>query len=235
MNFVKKQWLAFVLLAIYLFSYMLNKQEESRLEQENKMLISEIKVLEKESSKNAIKIDSLKGVDIVYVDKIKVVKQTLIKELHILDSLPHNEIEKYFADRYSSKDSVTFYPEEVARKTAADLVNYDACKQISEQQENRINNFLIKDQAYEKHISIKDTIISKKDAIISNQDKIISNSKRPKIASYLGIMTQEATITNPNLYGKIMFNTKKINIGAQYNFKSAVLPAYNLILEYKIF
>jgi CRISPR/Cas system-associated protein endoribonuclease Cas2 len=214
---------------------MLNKQEESKLEQENKMLISEIKMLEKESSKNAIEIDSLKEVDVVYVDKIKVIKETLIKELHILDSLPHSGIEKYFSDRYSSKDSVTFYPEEVAKKAAADLVSYDACKEISEQQENRINNFLIKDKAYEKQISIKDTIISKKDAIISNQDRIITNSKRPKIASYLGIMTQEATITNPNLYGKVMFNTKKINIGAQYNFKSTVLPAYNLILEYKIF
>ena len=235
MSFVKKQWLAFVLLAIYLFSYMLNKQEESKLEQENKVLLSEIKVLEKESSENAIKIDSLKGVDIVYVDKIKFVKETLIKELHILDSLPHNGIEKYFADRYNSKDSVTFYPEDVARKTATDLVNYDACKKISEQQENRINNFIIKDKAYEKQISTKDTIISKKDAIISNQDKIITNSKKPKIASYLGIMTQEVNITDPNLYGKIMFNTKKINIGAQYNFKSTVLPAYNLILEYKIF
>jgi hypothetical protein len=235
MSFVKNQWLAFVLLAIYLFSYMLNRQEESKLEQENKMLISEINALEKESDKNSVKIDSLKKVDIVYVDKIKVVKETLIKELHILDSLPHNGIEKYFADRYNSKDSVTFYPEDVARKTAADLVNYDACKQISEQQENRINNFLVKDEAYEKQISIKDTIISKKDAIISNQDKIINKSRRPKIASYLGIMTQEATITDPNLYGKVMFNTKKINIGAQYNFKSTVLPAYNLILEYKLF
>ena len=235
MNFIKKQWLAFVLLAIYLFFYMLNKQEESKLEQENKMLISEIKMLEKESSKNAIEIDSLKEVDVVYVDKIKVIKETLVKELRVIDSLPHSGIEQFFANRYNSKDSVTFYPEEVARKTAVDLFNYDACKQISEQQENRINNFLIKDEAYEKQISIKDTIISKKDAIISNQDKIITNSKRPKIVSYLGIMTQEATITNPNLYGKVMFNTKKINVGAQYNFKSTVLPAYNLILEYKIF
>lgn len=238
MSFVKailKQWLALVLIIVYVLATHFKEVNETKLVQENKQLTKEVKVLKIAAVENAKLIDSLKDVDVVYVDKIKLIKQTVIEELRVLDSLPHSGIESYFAERYNSKDSVTFYPESVARATATDLVNYDACKHISAEQENRINNFLAKDKLYEKQIGIKDTIISKQDVIISNQNSIINSSKRPKFGTYIGMMTQEATLTNPNIYGKVMYSTKKINLGAQYNIKSTVLPAYNLILEYKLF
>lgn len=238
MSFVKailKQWLALVLIIVYVLFSHFQEVNETKLVQENKQLTKEVNVLKVAAVENAKKIDSLKEVDTLYVTNIKRIKETVIKEIHKLDSLPHSGIESYFAERYNSKDSVTFYPENVARAAATDLVNYDACKHISVEQENRINNFLAKDKLYEKQIGIKDTIISKQDIIISNQNKIINLSKRPKFGTYIGVMTQEATLTNPNVYGKVLFNTKKINIGAQYNIKSTVLPAYNLILEYKLF
>lgn len=238
MNIVQailKQWLALVLIIVYVLFSHFQEVNETKLTQENKQLTKEVKVLKVAAVENAKNIDSLKEVDTLYITNIKHVKETLVKELHKLDSLPHSGIESYFAERYNSKDSVTFYPENVARAAAADLVNYDACKYISLEQENRINNFLDKDKLYEKQISVKDTIISKQDILISNQKSIINSVKRPKLSTYIGMMTQKATLTNPNIYGKLMFNTKKINIGAQYNIKSTVLPSYNLILEYKLF
>ena len=202
MKYIKNQWLGFILLFIYVVMQHQNSLDQSKLEIENKQLLSEVKSLEKKAKTNEIKIDSLKNVDVVYVDKIKVIKETLVKELRVIDSLPHSGIEKYFADRYNSKDSVTFVPEDVARKTAADLVNCDAIKQISVNQEERINNFIAKDKVYEEQIGIKDTIITKQKIVIGNQETIIKKSKAPKFNAILGVSTDQLSINQPILLNK---------------------------------
>jgi hypothetical protein len=206
--------------------------DQSKMEFENKQLLSEVKSLEKEAKTNEIKIDSLKNVDVVYVDKIKVIKETLVKELRVIDSLPHSGIEKFFADRYNSKDSVTFVPESVARQTAAELVNCDAIKQIASSQEERINNFIAKDNVYESQLGIKDTIISKQKIVIGNQQTIINKSKGLKFNTFLGLSTNGLSTNEFNLYTRAIINIKKINFGIQYNIQPS---NYNLILEYKLF
>lgn len=232
---IQKQWLGILLIIVYCLSNLLNEKNESALTLENKKLTVEISSLKKESVKTGHLIDSLKNVDVVYVDKIKKIKETVVKEIHILDSLPHSGVEKYFADRYNSKDSVTFYPENVAKATAKDLVNYDACKQISAEQENRINNFLSKDKLYEKQIGIKDTIISKQEVIIGNQKSIINSFKGPKFHTVLGVKTHETTLTSPNIYARAFLDVKKFSFGAQYNIQPTKSDVYNLIFEYKLF
>lgn len=232
MKYLKNQWLGFILIFLYIVFNHQSKLEQSKLEYENKQLLSEVKSLEKEAKTNEIKIDSLKSVDIVYVDKVRTIKETLVKELRVIDSLPHSGIEKYFADRYNSKDSVTFAPEYVARQTAADLVNCDAIKQVSAVQEERINNFIAKDKVYESQIGIKDTIISKQKIVIGNQQTIINKSKAPKFNAILGVSTDQVSINQPNLYTRAIINVKKINFGVQYNLQPS---NYNLIFEYKLF
>lgn len=232
MKYIKNQWLGFILIFIYIVIQHQNSLDQSKLEFENKQLLSEVKSLEKKAKTNEIKIDSLKNVDVVYVDKIKVIRETLVKELRVIDSIPHSEIEKYFADRYNSKDSVRFTPEDVARKTAADLVNCDAIKEISANQEQRINNFIAKDKVYEEQIGIKDTIITKQKVVIGNQETIIKKSKAPKFNAILGVSTDQLSINQPIFYTRAIINLKKINFGVQYN----VQPSnYNLIFEYKLF
>ena len=232
MKYIKNQWLGFVLIFIYIVMQHQNSLDQSKLEFENKQLLSEVKSLEKEAKTNEIKIDSLKSVDVVYVDKIKVIKETLVKELRVIDSLPHSGIEQFFADRYNSKDSVTFIPESVARQTAAELVNCDAIKQISVNQEERINNFIAKDKVYENQIGIKDTIISKQKVVIGNQQTIINKSKAPKFSALVGLSTQQTSLEEPNFYTRAIINVKKINFGIQYNLQPS---NYNIIFEYKLF
>ena len=84
-------------------------------------------------------------------------------------------------------------------------------------------------------IKIKDSISGKKDQIIKIQDKALGWWKKPEIHGYLGVQTVSATLVNPYLYGTLLLEFPKFNIGGQYILQPNNPSGYGFILEYNIF
>jgi len=99
-NFIKSQWLAVVLIIVFLMYSIFNTADIAKYKEERSKFNSKIDSLELLADKNKKLIDSLKQIDGVYVEKIKVIKQKEYEEIHIIDSLPANELQGYFTERY---------------------------------------------------------------------------------------------------------------------------------------
>lgn len=135
----------------------------------------------------------------------------------------------------ATKDSVVVLTEKQARAVATDLVKYDALKQVSKLQEDRIVNFQAKEKLFGEQIEIKDLIISKQTDIIDKQNKILSAPEKIKLHSYLGIQTKEITLEEPTLRGDLLLEYKKIRAGAIYTIQQNGPSNWGLLLQYKIF
>ena len=99
-NFIKSQWLAIVLIISFIIYSTLNTANIEKYKQERKEFNNKIKALELIADKNKKIIDSLKEIDGVYVEKIKVIKQKEYEQIHFIDSLPANQLQSYFTERY---------------------------------------------------------------------------------------------------------------------------------------
>lgn len=133
------------------------------------------------------------------------------------------------------KDSVVVLTERQARDVASDLVRYDACKQVTRLQEDRIKIFEAKEQEYKNRLTDKDSIIVGLKDYISLQKKMIKIKRPLEFHGYTGVQTKEFTLSSPTIYGKVLVEWFKVNVGAQYFIKPEGLSGYNLIFEYKIF
>ncbi len=133
------------------------------------------------------------------------------------------------------KDSVVILTERQARDVASDLVRYDACKQITKLQEERIKIAAIKEEEYKNRLTDKDSIIIGLKDYISLQKKMIKIKRPLEFHGYAGVQTKEFTLSSPTIYGRVLIEWFKINVGAQYFIKPEGLSGYNLIFEYKIF
>ena len=133
------------------------------------------------------------------------------------------------------KDSVVVLTERQARDVASDLVRYDACKQVTRLQEDRIKIFEAKEQEYKNRLTDKDSIIIGLKDYISLQKKMIKIKRPLEFHGYTGVQTKEFTLSSPTVYGKVLIEWFKVNVGAQYFIKPEGLSGYNLIFEYKIF
>lgn len=133
------------------------------------------------------------------------------------------------------KDSVVVLTEKQARAVATDLVRYDALKQVSKLQEDRIVNFQAKEKLFGEQIEIKDLIISKQTSIIDKQNKILNAPEKIKLHSYLGIQTKEVTLEQPTLRGDIFLEYKKIRAGAIYTIQQSSPSNWGLLFQYRIF
>ena len=134
-----------------------------------------------------------------------------------------------------TKDSVVVLTEKQARAVATDLVRYDALKQVSALQEQRIVNFQQKEKLFGEQLSIKDTIISKQTSIIDKQNAVISNTKKMHIHGYGGVQTNELTLTDPSLRGSIMVEYRKIRTGVIYTIQQNTPANWGILFEYKLF
>jgi hypothetical protein len=135
----------------------------------------------------------------------------------------------------ATKDSVVVLTEKQARAVATDLVRYDALKQVSRLQEERINIFQQKEKLFGEQLSIKDTIIGKQSDIIDKQNKFISNAKKMHIHGYGGVQTNELTLTNPALRGNIMVEYRKLRTGVVYTLQQNNPANWGILIEYKLF
>ena len=125
--------------------------------------------------------------------------------------------------------------EKQARAVASDLVRYDALKQVSRLQEERINIFQQKEKLFGEQLSIKDTIIGKQSDIIDKQNKVISNAKKMHIHGYGGVQTDELTLTNPSLRANIMLEYRKFRTGVVYTIQQSSPANWGILFEYKLF
>ena len=99
-NFIKSQWLGVVLIIVFIMYSIFNTADIAKYKEERSKFNNKIDSLELLADKNDKLIDSLKQIDGVYVEKIKVIKQKEYEEIHIIDSLPANELQGYFTERY---------------------------------------------------------------------------------------------------------------------------------------
>ncbi len=100
LNFIKSQWLAFVLLFLFII-YSINQQAKLDEYKATKIdFVTKIDSFKLLTAKNKKLLDSLKVADGVVVEKIKIIKQKEYEKIHIIDSLPANELQSYFSERY---------------------------------------------------------------------------------------------------------------------------------------
>ena len=99
-KFIKSQWLGFILIVAFIIFSMFNTEEAAKYKKERIDFNNKISSLELLADKNKKLIDSLKKIDGVYVEKIKVIKQKEYEKIYIIDSLPANELQGYFTERY---------------------------------------------------------------------------------------------------------------------------------------
>ena len=99
-KFIKSQWLGFILIVIFIIFSMFNTEETAKYKKERVDFNTKISSLELLADKNKKLIDSLKKIDGVYVEKIKVIKQKEYEKIYVIDSLPTNELQGYFTERY---------------------------------------------------------------------------------------------------------------------------------------
>jgi hypothetical protein len=125
--------------------------------------------------------------------------------------------------------------ERVGREVVKDLVKGDVCRQLLTLKNENIKNLQEQTAELAKIIKIKDSILSKKDDIITIQDKAIGWWKKPELHSYLGVQTVNATLINPYVYGSLLLEFPKFNIGGQYILQPNNPSGYGFIFEYKLF
>ena len=99
-NYLKEQYLAVIIIVIWLFFILHNQNKNDLLIQQTKKLETEILVLKEKDHEYSKIIDSLSRVDTVIVTKIKTIKQKEYVQIKIIDSLPISGLQKFFSDHY---------------------------------------------------------------------------------------------------------------------------------------
>ena len=102
-NYLKDQYLAVIILIIWLFFTLHTQQKTAVLLEQTKKLERNILVLEEKDHESSRIIDSLSRVDTLIVNRIKIIKQKEYVQIRIIDSLPVSGLQRYFTDRYSEK------------------------------------------------------------------------------------------------------------------------------------
>ena len=100
MNFIKNQWLAGVIIIVWIIASLHSNMNNDKLLDEANHLKVEVDSLQDISAQKAKQIDSLSKIDTIIVDKIKTIKEKEYVEKRIIDSLPISGLQQFFTDRY---------------------------------------------------------------------------------------------------------------------------------------
>ena len=105
-NFIKQQWLAFVLIIIFILYILYGMEKKNELLLEKTRLEKEIKALEQREDLHWNKLDSLKTDNKIIIQKEKTLIQLQHDTIKIIDTISFSELQRYFTDRYGKKDSI---------------------------------------------------------------------------------------------------------------------------------
>lgn len=103
LRFLKKQWFGSILIVVLILSVFLYQSNRSNLIEEANKLELKIKVLKNKDKENQKLIDSLKQVDTLIVDRIKVIKRTEYEKIIVIDSMSITKLQQFFTNRYADK------------------------------------------------------------------------------------------------------------------------------------
>jgi hypothetical protein len=99
-NFIRSQWLGVLFLIVFILYSIFSTLKTNKYIEEREKFKIKINSLELLANENKKLIDSLKQIDGVYVEKIKIIKQKEYEQIRIIDSLPVNGLQGYFSERY---------------------------------------------------------------------------------------------------------------------------------------
>ena len=105
-SFLKNQWLAFVLIVLFVLYSFYNSIKKEELLKEKQRLEKEIKALEQKEQLHWNKLDSLKVSESTIIQKEKILIKIQHDTIKIIDTMSVSELQKYFANRYNKKDSI---------------------------------------------------------------------------------------------------------------------------------
>lgn len=138
---------------------------------------------------------------------------------------------------FSQNDTqpVVILTEEQARLVVKDLIQYDNLKLITKELEDRIYLFEQKEISFLSQLKTKDDIILSQKDYISTQEDIIDAKKKLNFGGYIGVQTQQITLTNPILFGEVTVGLSKIDVGARVFIQPDNPGGYGIVIRYKIF
>jgi hypothetical protein len=106
MNFIKSQWLAFVLIVGFGLYLLYGVQKKNQLLIEKIRLEKEIEALEQREQLHWNKFDSLKLGRNTIIEKQKTLIRVEHDTVKIIDTIAFSKLQEFFSKRYSQKDSV---------------------------------------------------------------------------------------------------------------------------------
>lgn len=138
---------------------------------------------------------------------------------------------------FSQNDTqpVVVLTEDQARQVVKDLIQFDNLKLITKELEDRINLFEQKEISFLSQLKTKDDIILSQKDYISTQEDIIDAKKKLNFSGYIGVQTQQITLTNPILFGEVTVGLSKIDLGARVFIQPDNPGGYGIVIRYKIF
>jgi hypothetical protein len=130
---------------------------------------------------------------------------------------------------------VVILTESQARQVAKDLVRYDNLKELYVKLGQRVGILISKQDLLEKRIVTKDSIIETQQEYIDVQDKIINAKKPITFNGFVGVQTNQLSLTEPTLYIQTEVEISKFTVGARVFAQPNNPGGYGFIVEYKIF
>ena len=134
-----------------------------------------------------------------------------------------------------SAEPVVILTEDQAKQVVKDLIQFDNLKLITKELEDRINLFEQKEISFLSQLKTKDDIILSQKDYISTQEDIIDAKKKLNFSGYIGVQTQQITLTNPILFGEVTVGLSKIDVGARVFIQPDNPGGYGIVIRYKIF
>ena len=134
-----------------------------------------------------------------------------------------------------SAEPVVILTEDQAKQVVKDLIQFDNLKLITKELEDRINLFEQKEISFLSQLKTKDDIILSQKDYISTQEDIIDAKKKLNFSGYIGVQTQQITLTNPILFGEVTVGLSKIDLGARVFIQPDNPGGYGIVIRYKIF
>jgi hypothetical protein len=98
LNFIKSQWLGFIVILLWIFISLLPNRDLNKLKKEDKKLDTII------VKQNNI-IDTIYKDNIKIKNKIQYINKKQYDTIKIIDTMSTSELQKFFTDRYNKKDS----------------------------------------------------------------------------------------------------------------------------------